>query len=93
MWPGKCLKSSLPCLSLGVMPIVREHMETAQLDQKQAYKLPAQPREFQPGDQVLLLIPNAACKFLAQWQGPFTIFKRVALVNYRLQQLGKHASI
>lgn len=35
----------------------------------------------------MFLIP---CKFLANWQGPYTILQRVGLVNYWLQP-GKHA--
>ncbi|KAK3521943.1 hypothetical protein QTP70_020058, partial [Hemibagrus guttatus] len=68
-------------------------MEAAQLNQQRAYKQPTKLREFQPGDQVLLLIPNAACKFLTQWQGPFTIFKRMGLVNYHLQQLEAQSGV
>lgn len=37
--------------------------------EKQIYNWPAQPREFSPRDQVLLLNPRSACKFLAKWQG------------------------
>ncbi|KAG7313823.1 hypothetical protein KOW79_022319 [Hemibagrus wyckioides] len=31
--------------------------------------------DFQPGNQVmcLVLVPNPACKFLAKWQGPYTL--------------------
>ncbi|KAL7844104.1 hypothetical protein SRHO_G00226430 [Serrasalmus rhombeus] len=53
-----------------VAPIVHEHMEEAQQAQQQAH--PAQPREFQPGDRVLVLVPTTTCKFLATWQGPYT---------------------
>lgn len=67
---------------------IREHMDAAQRNQQRTYKRPAQPREFQPGDNILLLFPNANCKFLARWQGPNMVIKRVGPVNYRLQQLG-----
>lgn len=43
-------------------------MEAAQQHQQKAYNRPAQPRELQPGDQVLLLLLNASCKFLARAQ-------------------------
>ncbi|XP_053539534.1 uncharacterized protein LOC124628632 [Ictalurus punctatus] len=72
-----------------VGPIVREHMLAAQEEQKKVYNRPAQPREFQPGDRVLLLVPSSACKFLARWQGPYTVLERRGPVNYRLQQPGK----
>lgn len=42
-------------------------------------------------NKVLLLIPNAACKFLAQGHGPYIVLKRMGTVNFCLQQPGKHA--
>ncbi|XP_053473735.1 uncharacterized protein LOC128603132 [Ictalurus furcatus] len=74
-----------------VAPIVREHMHAAQEEQRKVYNRPAQPREFQPGDRVLLLVPSSSCKFLAWWQGPYTVLERRGPVNYHLQQPGKRA--
>lgn len=56
--------------------------------QQRVYNRPSQPREFQPGDQVLVLLPNASCKFLASWQGPYTVTERVGPVMYLLRQPG-----
>lgn len=89
---GSLGRTALPIPLLGryinqVTTIVCKHMEASQREQQQAYNRPAQPRVFQPGDQVLLLLPNTACKFLTRWQG--TVFERVCPVNYRLQQPGK----
>ncbi|KAL6471724.1 hypothetical protein MHYP_G00203740 [Metynnis hypsauchen] len=75
-----------------VAPIVREHMEEAQRAQQRAYNRPAQPREFQPGDRVLVLVPTTTCKFLATWQGPYTVREKVGPVNYRLDQPGRRKS-
>ncbi|XP_073727643.1 uncharacterized protein [Misgurnus anguillicaudatus] len=72
-----------------IYPIVREHMEKAQREQQAIYNRPAQPREFQPGDRVLVLVPTVECKFLATWQGPFEVIERVGEVNYRVKQTGK----
>ncbi|XP_066518865.1 uncharacterized protein [Hoplias malabaricus] len=72
-----------------VAPIVQEHMEEAQRAQQCIYNRPAQPREFQVGDRVLVLVPTTTCKFLATWQGPYTIHERVGPVNYRLNQPGR----
>ncbi|KAI2644391.1 Retrovirus-related Pol polyprotein from transposon 17.6 [Labeo rohita] len=72
-----------------VMPLVREHMVKAQQSQQRLYNRVAQPREFQPGDKVMALVPTAACKFLATWQGPYTMIERVGPVNYRLRQPGR----
>nr|XP_021325913.1 uncharacterized protein LOC110438340 [Danio rerio] len=72
-----------------VMPLVREHLITAQKAQQRHYNRAAQAREFQPGDRVMVLIPNAACKFLATWQGPYTVLEKIGPVTYRVQQQGK----
>ncbi|XP_067293545.1 uncharacterized protein [Pseudorasbora parva] len=72
-----------------VMPLVREHLTKAQQSQQQRYDRAAQPREFQPGDRVLVLVPTSTCKFLATWQGPYTVVERVGPVNYRLRQPGR----
>ncbi|KAI7799815.1 hypothetical protein IRJ41_012432 [Triplophysa rosa] len=72
-----------------VMPIVKEHLVEAQRAQKRWYDRPAQPREFQPGDRVLVLTPTATSKFLASWKGPYTVVEKVGPVNYRVHQPGQ----
>ncbi len=72
-----------------VMPLVREHLAAAQEAQRRHYDRAAQPREFQPGDYVLVLVPTAACKFLAKWQGPYIITEKVGPVTYRVRQPGR----
>lgn len=72
-----------------MVPIVREHLEKAQRDQRGVYNRTAQHREFQPGDRVLVLVPTVECKFLATWQGPFEILEKVGEVNYKVRQPGK----
>ncbi|KAL1251468.1 hypothetical protein QQF64_019264 [Cirrhinus molitorella] len=72
-----------------VMPLVREHLTKAQQAQQRQYNRAAQPREFQHGDRVMVLVPTAACKFLATWQGPYTILEKIGPVNYRLRQTGR----
>ncbi len=72
-----------------VMPMVREHLTRAQQAQQRHYNRAAQPREFQPGDLVLVLVPTAACKFLAKWRGPYTVTEKVGPVTYRVRQPGR----
>ncbi|KAI2644034.1 Retrovirus-related Pol polyprotein from transposon 17.6 [Labeo rohita] len=47
------------------------------------YNRAAQPREFQPGDRIMVLVPSSACKFLASWQGPYTVLEKLGPVTYR----------
>ncbi len=61
----------------------------AQEAQRRHYDRAAQPWEFQPGDYVLVLVPTAACKFLAKWQGPYVITEKVGPVTYRVRQPGR----
>ncbi|KAI2645879.1 Retrovirus-related Pol polyprotein from transposon 17.6 [Labeo rohita] len=72
-----------------VMPLVREHLSKAQQAQQRHYNRAAQPREFQPGDRVMVLVPSSACKFLASWQGPYTVLEKIGPVTYRLRQPGR----
>ncbi|KAL1250544.1 hypothetical protein QQF64_018340 [Cirrhinus molitorella] len=72
-----------------VMPLVREHLAKAQQAQQRHYNRAAQPREFQPGDHVMVLVPNTACKFLASWQGPYAVTEKVGPVTYRVCQPGR----
>ena len=72
-----------------IYPMMREHMETAQRQQQTSYNRSAQPREFKPGDRVLVLVPTMECKFLATWQGPYEVIERVGEVNYKVRQPDK----
>ncbi len=57
--------------------------------QQRLYNQAAQAREFQPGDRIMVLVPTAASKFLASWQGPYTVVERVGPVTYRVRQPGR----
>uniref|UniRef100_A0A8C7F2V4 Gypsy retrotransposon integrase-like protein 1 n=1 Tax=Oncorhynchus kisutch TaxID=8019 RepID=A0A8C7F2V4_ONCKI len=69
-----------------VWPIVKEHMEKAQRTQGQAYDKSATPREFTVGEKVMVLVPTAEHRLLAQWRGPYEVMKRVSPVNYLIKQ-------
>ncbi|XP_040292346.1 zinc finger protein 420-like [Bufo bufo] len=72
-----------------VLPIVRDHMEAAQLAQSQVYNRATQVRTFNLGDRVLLLVPTVDSKFLARWQGPYEVMEKVGPVNYKVYQPGR----
>ncbi|KAI2643107.1 Retrovirus-related Pol polyprotein from transposon 17.6 [Labeo rohita] len=40
----------------------------------------------------MVLVPNSACKFLATWQGPYTVVEKIGPVTYRLRQPGKRCA-
>ncbi len=37
----------------------------------------------------MVLVPNSACKFLASWQGPYTVTEKIGPVTYSVRQLGQ----
>ena len=64
--------------------LVQENLARAQKQQKSWYDRNARSRAFEPGDQVLVLLPTATSKLFAQWQGPYKVTRRVGKVNYEV---------
>ena len=62
--------------------VVHDSLEEAQMKQKTWYDRNARDRTLQEGDMVLVLLPTSSHKLSAQWQGPYTVEKRVGKVNY-----------
>lgn len=50
---------------------------------------PAQPREFTPGDRVMVSVPRTECKFLATWRGPYKVLQKMGPMNYLIRQPGR----
>uniref|UniRef100_K7EX21 Integrase catalytic domain-containing protein n=1 Tax=Pelodiscus sinensis TaxID=13735 RepID=K7EX21_PELSI len=67
----------------------KQNLLDAQERQAQYYNRRARLRVFQPGDRVLLLLPEQSSKLLARCQGPFEIVCRVGEVNYEVRMPGR----
>ena len=65
--------------------LVRENMEEAQRSQKQWYDKQASTRQFEPGDEVLLLLPSSSNALEAKWLGPYTVTRKVGPVDYEIE--------
>ena len=65
--------------------LVHENLQDAQATQKAWYDRHARNREFQSGDQVLVLLPTSTNKLLAGWRGPYTVLRQVSPVNYEIE--------
>ena len=65
--------------------IVEENLGKAQSYQKSWYDQNARDREFNPGDCVLVMLPTSTSKLLAQWEGPYTVVRRVGKVDYEIE--------
>ncbi|CAN7978727.1 unnamed protein product, partial [Ixodes persulcatus] len=50
--------------------------------QKEWYDAKSRKREFQSGDQVLVLLPSTEQKLYAEWRGPFTVVEKLSPVDY-----------
>ena len=49
---------------------------------KTYFDLKSQDRQFSPGDEVLLLLPDTTNKLLVAWKGPFAVLEHHNRVNY-----------
>ncbi|XP_070576386.1 uncharacterized protein [Ptychodera flava] len=65
--------------------LATDNLSTAQKKQKVWYDRTAREREFQIGDQVLILLPSSTNKLQAQWQGPYKVTKRISTVDYEVE--------
>ena len=65
--------------------LVEENLKEAQKNQKTWYDRHTRHREFQPGEQVLVLLPTSTQKLLAEWQGPYTVTRRIGEACYEIQ--------
>lgn len=64
--------------------LTQENLRNAQRNQKSWYDRTARSRSFQPGQQVLLLLPTSENKLLTKWQGPYTISWKVGTATYEI---------
>ncbi len=65
--------------------LVRENMEKAQHGQQTWYDKAARKRSFDPGQQVLLLLPTVENKLLEKWQGPYTVLRKLSPTTYEIE--------
>ena len=64
--------------------LMQQNVGNAARKQKAWYDQHARKREFQVGELVLVLLPTATSKMLAQWHGPYPVVSRRGDVNYEV---------
>lgn len=69
--------------------IVEENTKATQAKQKEFYDRKARELNLKAGDKVLLLLPSSTHTFVAQWQGPYIVTRRVGKVNYEIKMPDK----
>ncbi len=60
-------------------------MGHSQVRMKQLFDRRAEVRVFQPGDQVLALVPVVGSPFQAKFVGPYTVLRQVSDLNYLIE--------
>ena len=69
--------------------LAQENVETVQQTQKKYKVRSARDCSFEPGDQVLLLLPTSPRKLEAAWQGPFRVLRKLGPVDYEIELEGR----
>ena len=67
----------------------KSHLLESQDDMKRQYDRKSAPREFDVGDQVLLLLPLPGSPLKATYQGPFQVVQKVGGLNYVVATPGR----
>ena len=66
-----------------------EHLRKSKVKMKERYDRQAKDRRFEPGDQVLTLVPTMQNPLRDRYTGPYTVEKRVGEVGYLLSTPGE----
>jgi transposase InsO family protein len=69
--------------------LARENLARASVRQAEVFNRRAAPRTFEPGDKVLLLLPEERNKLQMRWQGPFEVLEKKGTCDYRISVNGK----
>ncbi|XP_050703984.1 uncharacterized protein LOC126989430 isoform X2 [Eriocheir sinensis] len=69
--------------------IAAENADISAAKYKTYFDLNSQDRQFKPGDEVLVLLPDSTSKLLLAWNGPYTVLERKNRVNYVIEEKGK----
>lgn len=65
--------------------LVRKNMEKTQHGQQAWYNKAAMERNFNPGQQVLRLLPKVENKLLAKWQVPYTVLRKLSATTFEIE--------
>lgn len=68
----------------GVQELARKNLSQAQRKMKEKFNKRARRREFEKGEEVLLLSPNKGSPFNGKYQGPYTIAQKIDERNYQI---------
>ena len=69
--------------------IVQEQLSKSSKRYKYYADMKKKDRQFQQGDEVLLLLPTDNNKLLMQWKGPFVVTEKINPIDYKVNIDGK----
>jgi hypothetical protein len=69
--------------------LAHQNLADAAANQKRVFDRKTVERTFEPGDEVLLLLPEKRNKLQVAWQGPYSVLERVGQCDYRIRVAGK----
>ena len=74
-----------------LMQEANENQDEYQKKMKKKYDKDARTRQrsFEPGEQVLIFLPEKAGKLDNKWQGPYTVIRKINAVNYLINLSNK----
>ncbi|KAL3865773.1 hypothetical protein ACJMK2_043128 [Sinanodonta woodiana] len=73
--------------------LVKESLLDRQKKIKALYDRDTRTREFNPGDEVLIILPSSSSKMKAQWQGPYRVVRKINDVNYQVSVPGRRGTV
>jgi hypothetical protein len=69
--------------------LAQENLSRASDRHAEVFNRRTSPRSFEPGDKVLLLLPEERNKLLMSWQGPFEVIEKKGIADYRISVRGR----
>ena len=68
--------------------IAAQNADVSSARYRSYFDLKSQNRQFKPGDEVLVLLPDKKSKLLMAWSGPYPVLERRNKVNYLIDENG-----
>ena len=66
--------------------LASQHANVSVSRYKSYFDMRSQDRQFQPGDEILVLLPSNTSKLLVAWKGPYKVLERRGKVDYLIDE-------
>ena len=65
--------------------IAAQRVDVSSSRHKTCFDLKSQDHHFNPGDEVLVLLPSDTSKLLVTWKGPYKVLERCGKVDFLIE--------